>query len=551
MFNKARVMSAAFSAAVSFGLLAPVSIRAAYGCGARAVPKKLISLSAFAVALMVFSVLVLTRPAGATTRYIAQTAGTFSGGSACNGQTTITPATFNGITNSAGDMDYICGTITGSAGSNLLTVHGNGSSGSPITIMFDTGAVLQAPYFSAATYGINGSGAQWVVIDGGANGIIRNTANGTGLTYQVGSTLIGGFGSNFTIKNLSLLNVYQHSINDGNGDGAWGLFLQGQSNVTVGPNNTFTQCDVCIEGDWSNASDSNWTIEGNSFSGGNQDMQFGFYPAGTFSNLYIYGNSATNWVNWDEPGNGYHHNFVHLFTNLPGATLTGNLFIYNNHAVGDIGAHSTSLIFLENNNSGTGGSMGPVHIFNNVLAKTNANVLTSTGLISALGEDNGFIVNNTISDAGGTGNNAYNCINIYQTGWTVENNVLVGCGTYIYQQGASIKANNNVYYGAASPQWIFQSAWDSTLASWQSSCSCDTASVTTNPNLNANYQPQSGSSAIGLGVNLSSLGIAPLNSDIAGTARPSIGAWIAGAFSNSSGSGPSAPVGLTGSVIAH
>lgn len=548
MFAKSRIFSAAFCTALSFGFLAPLSAPAAV---AQRTAKKLISVFALAVALLIVSVLLIPRPASATTRYIAQSAGTFNGGSACNGQTTITPATFNGITNSPGDVNYICGTITGSAGSNLLTVHGNGSSGSPITILFDTGAVLQAPYFSAATYGINGSGAQWVVIDGGTNGIIQNTANGTSQANQQASTLVGGFGSNFTVKNLSFLNVYQHTINDANGGNAWGLLLEGQSNVTVGPNNTFTQCDVCIMGDWNNPSDSNWTIQGNSFSGSNQDIQFGFYPAGTFSNLYIYGNTATNWVNWDEPGNGYHHNFVHLFTNLPGATLTGNLWIYNNNAVGDIGAHATSLIYLENNNSGTGGSIGPVYIFNNVLAKTNANVPTSTGIVSVLGEDNGFIVNNTISDAGGTGNNAYNCINIYQTGWTVENNVLIGCGTYIYQQGASIKANNNIYYGAASPQWIFGSTWESTLASWQASCHCDTSSTATNPNLNASYQPQSASAAIGLGTNLTGLGITPLDKDKAGVSRPASGAWTAGAYSSSSGTAPNAPVSLTGSVVAH
>ena len=35
-----------------------------------------------------------------TTRYVAQTAGTFSGGTACNGQTAITPATWNSTTES-------------------------------------------------------------------------------------------------------------------------------------------------------------------------------------------------------------------------------------------------------------------------------------------------------------------------------------------------------------------------------------------------------------------------------------------------------------------
>ena len=510
--------------------------------------KNPISHSAFIVSCAVVFALIAEHPTFATTRYIAQSAGAFAGGTACKGQVAITPATFNGITNSQGDVNYICGTITGSAGSNLVTVHGSGSAGNPVTIIFDNGAVLQAPYFSASTYSINGNGAQWVVIDGGTNGIIQNTANGTGITYQQASTLVGGFGSNFTIKNLSFLNVYRHTAGDANGGGSRGLSLKGETNVTVGPNNTFTYCDVCIMGDWSNSSDSNWTIQGNSFANSNQDIQLGFYPAGTFSDLFIYGNTATNWANWDEPGDNYHHNFIHLFTNLPGANLTGNLWIYNNSAVGDIGSTATSLIFLENNNGGAGGTMGPVYIFNNVLSKTNANAPSSSGIVAVL-STGGYLLNNTISDAGGTGSNAYSCTNFYHGGWTMENNIMVGCGTYVYQQGASMgTVDSNVYNGATSPQWISQSTWDTTLTSWRANCGCDASSVTTSPKLDTGYRPQPGSSAIGLGANLTSLGIAPLDSDLTGSTRQSSGAWIAGAYSSSASVGPNAPVGLIGTV---
>jgi hypothetical protein len=103
---------------------------------------------AAALFLVVFSLFAVTRPAFGATRYIAQSAGTFSGGSACNGQTTITPATFNGITNAPGDVNYICGAISAPGGtSGLLVVKGSGSAGSPVTIKFDAGAVISAPYW--------------------------------------------------------------------------------------------------------------------------------------------------------------------------------------------------------------------------------------------------------------------------------------------------------------------------------------------------------------------------------------------------------------------
>lgn len=487
--------------------------------------------------------------------YLAQSASGSGNGSSCanafpysyfNASTNWTSSVASGAQIGPGSTVHLCGTITVAANANALAFQGSGTAANPITLKFEAGAILQSPYFSNSSYGINGGGSQWVVIDGGTNGIIQNTANGTNLTYKQASTLVGGFGSNFTVKNLSFLNVYQHVINDSNGGGAWGLYLTNQSNVTVGSNNTFTYCDVCIMGDWGSSSASNWTIQGNSFAHSNQDMQFGFYPAGTFSNLYIHDNTATDWANWDDAGNDYHHNFVHLFTNIPGANLAGDIWIYNNSAVGDIGAHSTSLIFLENNNGGSGGSMSPAYIFNNVFSKTNANVPTSSGLIAPM-QNNGYIVNNTISDAGGTGGNAYNCINIYGTGWTIENNILVGCGTYIYQQGSSITANDNIYYGAASPQWISKSTWDTSLASWRASCGCDAASLTTNPILDATFALLGASPAVGLGTNLTSWGITPLNSDKAGQPRPANGAWTAGAYSTPS-VGPGSPMALTGTL---
>lgn len=436
-----------------------------------------------------------------------------------------------------GTTVHLCGTFTGAAGSSMLTFYGSGTSGSPITLLWESGAVVQAPYFSASNYGINGNGAAYVTLNGGTNGIIQNTANGTGLTYTNASVLVGGFGSNLQVENLSLLNVYVHLINDASGGGAHGLNLAGQSNVTVGPNDTFTQADVGIFDDWTAANNSNLTVYKNSFSSINQDMEFGFYPAGTFTNVSIYGNTATNWVNWDDPGNDYHHNFVHVFTNLSGANVTGNLQIYNNQVVGNMGSHATSLIYMENDNGGTGGTMGTWYIFNNVLSKTNANVPTSTGIVALLGVNNGFLLNNTIEDAGGTGSNAYNCVNIYQTGWTLKNNIETGCGAYIYQQGAAITASNNDYYGAASPQWIWHSSFLSTLASWQSNCSCDASSIATNPVLTSTYIPNATSPVIGTGTNLSSLGITALNSDAAGVVRPSTGAWDLGAYQHGGGSG--------------
>src|ERR1700685_4271578 len=92
---------------------------------------------------LIFLILLSALPAMATTRYVAQTAGTFSGGTACNGQTAITPATWNSTSESPGDLTWICGTITCSApGATAFTFSWSGSSGNPITLKFDSGGNL-------------------------------------------------------------------------------------------------------------------------------------------------------------------------------------------------------------------------------------------------------------------------------------------------------------------------------------------------------------------------------------------------------------------------
>ncbi len=54
----------------------------------------------------------LAGPAGATTRYVSQSGGTFSSGTACSGQNAISVSAFNSSRSSPGDVNYLCGTIT-------------------------------------------------------------------------------------------------------------------------------------------------------------------------------------------------------------------------------------------------------------------------------------------------------------------------------------------------------------------------------------------------------------------------------------------------------
>jgi hypothetical protein len=433
----------------------------------------------------------------------------------------------------AGNVIHLCGTITGTTNTSILTVGGNGSSGTPITILWETGAILQEAFCPASGGCLNLNSHTFITVDGGSNGILQNTANGTGLANQVASTLIGNPGSNTTVKNLSLLNVYQHTNGDASGGTTYGILARGNSNFTVGPNNTFTQADVGLLYEW-NGGESNLIVTGNNWSGINQDIEMG--PTATsaaFTNVQIYHNTASNWVNWDEPGNTYHHNFFHPFTNLVGASLSGTLQVYDNISGGNMGSHATSMVFIENNDAGAGGTMGPWYIFNNTFDKTNANVPTSSGIVAIMAL-NGFLYNNSFRDAGGTGANAYVSFHLYgaSTGWTMTNNIFQGGAYMVYDESSSVTGNKNVYYNSPSgTPWVRGASFISTIGAWRTACSCDAASVTTNPLLNTNFTLQAGSSATGLGSNLTGTGITALNSDLAGIARPSgVTAWDTGAL---------------------
>jgi hypothetical protein len=498
--------------------------------------------------------------------YIAATGAGTQDGSTCGN---AKPLTFlnNGANWGSGGTQIgpdtfarLCGNFTASAGAaSYISIQGSGTSGHPITIHWETGAVVQAPYFSTDhTQGaVNFNGNSYVTLDGGTNGILQNTANGTGLANQQISTLISGMSpgsTGNTIKNLAILGVYQQSGTDThcalNNDWCWSILAQG-SNLTIGPGNTFTWCDVCVKYGF-NGGESNLRVTGNSFDHVNQALEMGPDNSGVkvMTGVVFDHNTYTARRDWDIPLNYYHHNFFHAFTNTAGSSYTGTLQLYDNTGVGDVGQHSTSMFYLENNNGGGGGTMGPWYIFDNYLNKTNTDAPGSSGIVAVM-PPNGFFLNNTVVDAGGTGDFSWPSFNAYggATGWTVKGNIFLGGGNQIVAQNpATILANNNVYYGGVGSNiFVYHSTFTASIATWQTVCGCDSAATTANPVLQSNGSIGSGSSAIGRGPNLTSLGITALNSDINGSARPGGStAWDAGAFNSGSTPPPTQPLPPTG-----
>jgi hypothetical protein len=500
-------------------------------------------------------------PAGAKDFYIAaKQAGTGSG----TGCSTAKPYTwFNNVASwgtgasqiGPGTTVHLCGTFIGTAGQQLLSVRGSGTSTSPITIKFETNTVLAAPYWSSQGT-INELGRSYIVIDGGTNGLIKNTANGTGRGYAKDSRAIYAAScTGCVVKNLTIADLY---VRTSPTDLA---VTQTAENCVYWLNaNNFTITHVtCHDAGWAFAGyGNNFTLSYSNIY--NIDHGLAFGPAGTTSGFQIHDNHIHNYVNWDSPTNSYHHDGLHLWGQRGGVITNGS--IYNNVFDGDSGVNITAHIYIQD-------SVRNVAVYNNVFlvpANRTINSLWFSGITSA----------GVLPGGPATGNSAYNnfirngahrlgaaIFATAQNNFTAINNVLLGGATDISVQGggylSSAGINNNIYEdlladAGALNAFGHQGRNYHDLASWQAACRCDTRSkFVPAAKINASSLGQllSGSTGISAAANLTNItsgGLALLSKDIVGALRPASGNWDAGAYKFGSTALPSAPAGVTATV---
>ncbi|HEX3660840.1 MAG TPA: hypothetical protein VHU89_05385 [Acidobacteriaceae bacterium] len=514
--------------------------------------KKLIPLLAVVVALVIVVVLVMTPPASATTRYIAQSAGIFSSGTACKGQTAITPDTFNGTRNVPGDVNYICGTITGGAGAQLLTPKGNGAEGHPVTIRFDTGAILQAPYFAPSPNGGCGGaiclyGRSYYTIDGQNTGTIQNTANGTDLAYHQKTEAIEGYNCNHcTVQNLTIANMYVHISPGDSSEEA-----SAQRCISVSGSNWLIQHNVMHDAGWClfnnfKNGDGDVVIAENTIYGMDHGWMLASQVAGGSSGPFTFRNNTVyGYANWDTTTDSYHHDGIHCFTsetNGSPAHIT-LLAIYNNVFKGPIGQNVTAHIFIEGG-SGAGStpcadSTSGIAIFNNVGAGDQADPDGLFGLFSGnyTRAHGGGVYNNTLISTAGTGVGVCFSANSDTSGMTFENNALSGCNQLIETHGIPFMPDYNQYANGGGNAFVCRGNFysPSQFSSWKTCVGGDSHSAYHGSlNLDSSDQPQARSPLIGKGASLTSLcsgDLASLCSGAAGNPRPSTGAWTVGARS--------------------
>jgi hypothetical protein len=473
-------------------------------------------------------------------------------------------ASFSSGKISPGTTVHLCGTFSfGSSQGTVLTFQGSGSSGSPITLLFESGASLQAQSWSAQA--IDSTGNNYLTIDGGTNGFIESTLNGySSATCPAGAcTLQQSNGScvqitsatNIAVQNLSCGPIYVHycpsgleaSCPDEGGSNSGGLEFRNVDSVLV-TKNSCQGAWACINYDWS-GTHSNVVISNNTIFYSNIGIQVtGGNSGAVLNTLIIYGNAIHDGTNWTDQANGNHHDGMHLFSVTSGNQING-LQVYNNYIYGNWGNGVNAWIFVEANG---GGAIASPEIFNNLLVDGTTVAHAGNGLLSIDGS-NPLILNNTMD--GGTAQNS--CMLWTGNGGTVENNICMNSSQAVIYKASTITAMDyNDYYNVSASGWN-----NGSLAKWKSSCSCDSHSITSNPNLSPSYQPLAGSPVISAAPNLTSLGItaldtgAPQNFGVAGSCgtgcipRPPLGsgAWDAGGyqFSSSSAGRPAPPTNLT------
>lgn len=487
--------------------------------------------------------------ASASDIYISQSGSGGGNGSSCSN---AYPASFfNSSSNwgsaatqiGPGTTAHLCGTFGTS-----LTAQGSGASGNPVTILFEPGAKLSQAICNAMTGCLSINGRSFIVVDGGSNGIIENTGNGTGLANHSNSRGISADNcDDCEIRNLEIRNIYVRTSSSDTGfdqTGVTCIHFSG-SNWKI-HDNVMHDTGWCLNNFWQSG-DTNVRIYNNEI----YNIDHAYAVAGTggsASGFYFYNNHVHDFAKWDSGSNSFHHDGVHAY-GVNGAKQT-EVWIYNNLFDGDIGANVTGYIFMEGG-SGSGATpwsdgSGVVRIFNNVFSAPNRTVY---GIVQVHAGATAQVFNNTVS-----GTSASTCVDLSNvSSISFENNIVQNCNTLVYlHDGAKLAAvDYNLYGNSGSNALVLNGNFLGlgSLSSWKSACNCDSHSLVSNIVSNLLAPLTGGATGVGDGTNLSGVGIAALAKDKNGNSRPaSPTPWDMGPFASGSSVGPQPPTGLTATV---
>jgi hypothetical protein len=466
-----------------------------------------------------------------------------------------------------GDMVHLCGIFTGTNGQTMLTIQGSGLSGNQITIFFEPDAVLTNSYWGSGG-AIGGSDKNYIVIDGGQNGTIRATDNGSaslGYNNQAFSNGIYINGcQNWEIKNLSIRNMYVREQND-TSDSCCGASNNVVSGVEVWGNssslnvhhNAIDETGDAINVAIPSGTMSNIQIHHNTLHNASHFINVNSTTSSSsISDLKIYDNDISGGSNWLDPPDVFHADGIMVSTSCnPPGSCTSNfsgLKIYNNYIHPNWyedyggGRHATAHIFVSQDSNGT---FSDALIYNNVMTLHEAagEYADANGFIEIQGGFSGTVANNTIIGRGpGYGVR----FNEYANGGRInfQNNIINNVDYYITIKNSSLGSiDYNLYYSGAT-KWELNGSAYSSITAWRTALDSpnETHSSEKNPSLSASFAPDTASDpTVDTGISLTSF----FSIDKDSISRPQGPAWDIGAYeyveSGSDDNPPAQPTGLT------
>ncbi len=472
--------------------------------------------------------------------YIAQNSAGANTGASC--ADAHSAAWFNTSTNwgtatgkiSSGDTVHLCGII-----STGLGILGSGTSGNPITILFESGAKMSAPHWNQngvnGDSAIYGAGRSYVTVDGGTNGLIEATANGTALSNQkIGYGVYFDAPTGVVIKNLKIQNMYVRTPSSS--DSTYitnSITVRGGFNdLTISGNTTSNSGGGIFIG--YRAGSNNLKVFNNTLSAHGVALVIGSEGTGAaLDNVRVYNNDLSANKEWSGHPD-IHVDLLHMYAVQPSTQIT-NAQVYGNYFHGNLGIYPTAFAFIE-------GYVTSPLIYNNVFFHDTFG--GGNGDLAFKGANGARAMNNTFtSNVGGTA--------IGTTDWggtervTIINNVISNYTYGVYDgmsSGTGIQsADYNLFYPATT---LFRANGQQgiTFAQWQAA-GFDTHGLLSNPLLDGSYKAQSTSPLINAGTSLSTY----FSTDKDGLSRPQGSAWDIGAF-ESTYSGPITPPPSSGST---
>ncbi len=439
---------------------------------------------------------------------------------------------------SPGDTVHLCGTFSVPAGTTVVTVHGSGTQGNEITILFEEDAVMTAPFFGGTETmnggAINANCRDYIIIDGGTNGLIESTQNGSPGSFPYTESNIGVHFircNHCEVKNLTINNIYQATNNEVPvSTSSMGVSICGGNDIRAN-NNCISYvghgCRISMMDTSGIYVYNNTIVRAGAavFCGISNDGLSG-------DNVQIYNNRIFDTSDW-----GYNDGIKFFGRSKTKDPFTG-IKVYNNHIGPNIshpGHPATAWILIDQ------GWMVEPEVYNNLLiGDSQDNVGNGYITVGGNGHASGFtliqnskIYNNTIVSAYP---NSDICIllNKWATGHRIYNNVAHFEGPLysIYMNDAQVDiadSNNNCWYSDTSV--AFYDNGNSTsysLSAWQSATGFDLLSINSDPSLDALYKPSTSSSPI---VDIAkALGQGYVAFDMEGVGRPWGSDWDIGAY---------------------